>query len=161
MFRVILIATDGTQTGDAAVAFAGNLAIEQGWCRVRVVHVDELIPGHGGLHHSQALEPEIQTRIKDQVSELQADGLDAEYELRQVVTRSPAHAIAEAASALDADLIVLGNVEDGPLRGLLLGGVAHRLLQIAPCPVLVVPKTVSREKSGRVPLRVVHGTPEG
>jgi hypothetical protein len=51
---------------------------------------DELIPGHGGLHHSQALEPEIQTRIKDQVSELQADGLEAEYELRQVVTRNPA-----------------------------------------------------------------------
>jgi nucleotide-binding universal stress UspA family protein len=161
MFRVILIATDGTQAGDAAVAFAGNLASEQGCCRVRVVHVDELIPGHGGLHHSQALEPEIQTRVKDQVAELQADGLDAEYELRQVVTRNPAHAIAEAASAVDADLIVLGNVEDGRLRSLLLGGVAHRLLQIAPCPVLVVPKTLGPENNGRVPLRVVRGTAGG
>jgi nucleotide-binding universal stress UspA family protein len=161
MFRVILIATDGTQAGDAAVAFAGNLAIEQGWCRVRVVHVDELIPGHGGLHHSQALEPEIQTRVKDQVADLQADGLDAEYELRQVVTRNPARAIAEAASTVDADLIVLGNVEDGRLRGLLPGGVAHRLLQIAPCPVLVVPKTLGPENNGRVPLRVVRGAAEG
>jgi putative copper export protein len=43
--------------------------------RLRVVHVDELIPGHGGVHHAQALEPEIQARIKEQVSELIADGL--------------------------------------------------------------------------------------
>jgi len=34
---------------------------------------------------------------------------------------------------------VLGSVGSGPLKGLLLGSVAHRLLQIAPCPVLVIP----------------------
>lgn len=154
MFRVILVATDGSEAGDAAVAYARTLAVEHG-CRVRVVHVDELIPGHGGVHHSQALEPEIQARIKEQVVELQAAGLDAEYELRQVVTRSPAHAIAGAARAIDADLIVLGNVEDGRLRGLLLGGVAHRLLQIARCPVLVVPRLLSSGKHDRLPLRIV------
>ncbi len=157
MFRVILIATDGTEAGDAALAYGRDLAVEQG-CRMRVVHVDELIPGHGGVHHSQALEPEIQTRIKAQVSELQADGLDAEYELRQVATRSSAHAIVGAASAVDADLIVLGNVEDGPLRGLLLGGVAHRLLQIARCAVLIVPRTFEPRTKNRVSLRVVDLT---
>ena len=125
---------------------------------MRVVHVDELIPGHGGVHHSQALEPEIQTRIKAQVSELQADGLDAAHELRQVATRSSAHAIAGAASAVDADLIVLGNVEDGPLRGLLLGGVAHRGLQIARCAVLIVPRTFEPRTKNRVSLRVVDLT---
>jgi nucleotide-binding universal stress UspA family protein len=159
MFRVILIATDGTEAGDAAIAYARDLAIEHG-CRVRVVHVDELIPGHGGIHHSQALEPEIQTRIKHQVSELQADGLDAEYELRQVVTRSSAHAITDAASAVDADLIVLGNVEGGPLSGLFLGGVAPRLLQIARCAVLVVPRTFEPRKKNRVSLQVVDLTLE-
>ena len=30
MFRVTLIATDGIEAGDAAVAFARNLAVEQG-----------------------------------------------------------------------------------------------------------------------------------
>ena len=155
MFRVILIATDGTEAGDAALAYGREIAIEQG-CRMRVVHVDELIPGRGGVHHSQALEPEIQTRIRGQVSELQSDGLDAEFELRQAVTRSSAHAIAGAATAVDADLIVLGNVEDGPLKGLFLGGVAHRLLQIAHCAVLVVPKTFEPRPRNRVSLRVVN-----
>jgi nucleotide-binding universal stress UspA family protein len=138
MFKVVLIATDGSEAGDLAMSFAKDLAVDQK-ARVVVVHVDELMPGHGGAHHTQALEPEIQTRINGQVSGLLADGLDAQYEVYQVGPSGPAHAIADAAAAADADLIVLGSVGSGPLKGLLLGSVAHRLLQIAPCPVLVIP----------------------
>jgi nucleotide-binding universal stress UspA family protein len=70
----------------------------------------------------------------------QAAGLDARFELLHMTVTSPAHAIADAAAGI-ADLIVLGNVGSGPLKGLLLGSVAYRMLQIAPCPVLVVPKS--------------------
>jgi nucleotide-binding universal stress UspA family protein len=83
----------------------------------------------------------IQTKIKDQVAQAQADGLDAQYEVFQVGPSGPAHAIADAAAASSIDLIVLGSVGGGTLKGLLLGSVAHRLLQIAPCPVLVIPTT--------------------
>jgi nucleotide-binding universal stress UspA family protein len=138
VFKVVLIATDGSAAGDLAVSFAKDLAVDQK-SRLVVVHVDELMPGHGGAHHAQILEPEIQARIKEQVSGLQADGLDAQYEVYQVGPSGPAHAIADAAAAAGADLIVLGSVGSGPLKGLLLGSVAHRLLQIAPCPVLVIP----------------------
>ncbi|MGA7988876.1 MAG: universal stress protein [Candidatus Dormiibacterota bacterium] len=104
-----------------------------------VVYVDELVPGHGGAQHVQPLEPELKAKIRDQVSALQADGLEAEFEVHQVTMSGPAHAIADAAAAAQADLILLGSVGSGPLKGLLLGSVAHRLLQIAPCPVLVIP----------------------
>ncbi len=140
MFKVIVVATDGSDSGDRAMSLAKDLAIEQK-SRLIVAHVDEFIPGHGGAHHSQIMEPEIQSRIKGQVAELQAAGFDAEFNLTNVVTGGPAHAIADAAAVAEADLIVVGNVGSGPLKGLLLGSVAHRLLQIAPCPVLVVPKT--------------------
>ncbi len=140
MFKVVLVATDGSEAGDLAMAFAKDLAVDQK-ARLVVVHVDELMPGHGGAHHDQALEPEIQTRIKDQVSTLEADGLDAKFDVYQVGPSGPAHAIADAAATETADLIVLGSVGSGPLKGLLLGSVAHRLLQIAPCPVLVIPTT--------------------
>jgi nucleotide-binding universal stress UspA family protein len=138
MFKVVVVATDGSDPGDLAMAFAKDLAIDQK-ARLLVVYVDELVPGHGGAHHAQALEPEIKSRIGDQVAALQADGLDVEFQIHQVKVSGPAHAIADAASDAGADLIVLGSVGSGPLKGLLLGSVAHRLLQIAPCPVLVVP----------------------
>jgi nucleotide-binding universal stress UspA family protein len=138
MFKVVVVATDGSEPGDLAMAFAKDLAVDQK-ARLIVVYVDELVPGHGGAHHAQALEPEIKTKIGDQVTALKADGLDADFEVHQVKVSGPAHAIADAASDAKADLIILGSVGSGPLKGLLLGSVAHRLLQIAPCPVLVVP----------------------
>jgi nucleotide-binding universal stress UspA family protein len=136
MFKAILIATDGSKAGDLALVYATELAVDQK-ARLLVVHVDELVPGHGGAHHVQALEPEIKTRIAEQVAALKADGLHVDFEVHRVTYSGPAHAIADAAAT--ADLIVLGSVGSGPLKGLLLGSVAHRLLQIAPCPVLVVP----------------------
>jgi nucleotide-binding universal stress UspA family protein len=142
MFKVVVVATDGSDPGDLAMAFAKDLAVDQK-ARLLVIYVDELVPGHGGAHHAQALEPEIKTKIGDQVTALKADGVDAEFEVHQVKVSGPAHAIADAASAAHADLIVLGSVGSGPLKGLLLGSVAHRLLQIAPCPVLVVPARTS------------------
>jgi nucleotide-binding universal stress UspA family protein len=138
MFKLIVVATDGSPAGDLAVEFGKDLVVDQK-ARMIVVYVDELVPGHGGAHHAQALEPEIKTSIGDQVAKLKADGIDAEFEVHQVKVSGPAHAIADAATIAQADLIVLGSVGSGPLKGLLLGSVAHRLLQIAPCPVLVVP----------------------
>jgi nucleotide-binding universal stress UspA family protein len=139
MFNIILIAVDGSEAGDLAMSFATDLAVEQK-SRLLVVHVDELVLARAsGAQHSQVLEPEIQTKIRDQVSGLQAGGLDAQFKLYQVAVGGPAHVIADAAADARADLIVLGSVGSGPLKGLLLGSVAHRLLQIAPCPVLVVP----------------------
>jgi nucleotide-binding universal stress UspA family protein len=139
MFKVIVIATDGSESGDRAMSLAKELAREHK-SRVVVAHVDEYVPGHGGAHHAQVMEPEIQTRIKEEVAALQAAGFDAQLQVTQVVTGGPAHAIVDTATEVKADLIVVGNVGSGPLKGLLLGSVAHRLLQIAPCPVLVVPK---------------------
>jgi len=160
MFRTILIATDGMESGDAAVAYARDLALEQR-SRLRLVHIDELIPVRGGVHHLQPLEPEIRAKIRGQVSDLQGDGLEADFEVRQIVAKSPAHAIAGAATAVDADLIVLGDMDDGMVRGVFRGGLARRLMQLARCAVLVVPRRREPVGSNRVQLRVVDSTAEG
>jgi nucleotide-binding universal stress UspA family protein len=135
MFNLILVATDGSEGGDRAMSLARDLAVEQG-AQLRVVHVNEMGNQEGA--DLQRARKAIHKKIEDQVSRLQADGLDAQFELLQMTITSPAHAIADAAAGM-ADLIVLGNVGSGPLKGLLLGSVAYRMLQIAPCPVLVVP----------------------
>jgi nucleotide-binding universal stress UspA family protein len=50
----------------------------------------------------------------------------------------PAEALAEAAS--DLDLLLLGSRGYGPVKGTLLGSVSARVMAVAPCPVMVVPR---------------------
>jgi nucleotide-binding universal stress UspA family protein len=50
----------------------------------------------------------------------------------------PAEAVLRAAEHTGADLIVLGSRGLGPLRGLWLGSVSHKIAQLAPTPVLTV-----------------------
>jgi nucleotide-binding universal stress UspA family protein len=61
----------------------------------------------------------------------------------------PAHALAQLASDVEADLVVVGTHGRGGLARLLLGSVAGAVVRLAPCPVLVVrPK---RETATDVP----------
>lgn len=57
----------------------------------------------------------------------------------QVVDDRPAPALVAAADEHDAEVIVVGTWSESPLRGLLLGSVAHKLLQLSDRPVLCVP----------------------
>ncbi len=57
----------------------------------------------------------------------------------QVEPGEPARQIAKWARALDADLVVVGTRGRGRIAELFLGCVARRVLEQAPCDVLVVP----------------------
>jgi nucleotide-binding universal stress UspA family protein len=56
-----------------------------------------------------------------------------------VVDERPAQALVDAADEHDAMVIVVGTWTESPLRGALLGSVAHKLLQLSTRPVLCVP----------------------
>jgi nucleotide-binding universal stress UspA family protein len=64
------------------------------------------------------------------------DDLDARGELLE---GDPVETLA-ALDERDADLLVCGSRGYGPLRRVLLGGVATRLMRRAACPVMVVPR---------------------
>ena len=57
----------------------------------------------------------------------------------EVVESRPAPALVAVADEHDAEVIVVGTWNESPLRGLLLGSVAHKLLQLSDRPVLCVP----------------------
>jgi nucleotide-binding universal stress UspA family protein len=67
--------------------------------------------------------------------QLRARGLDVEELTREGY---PATVIEEAAEQLEADLIVIGSRGRSGLKHLLLGSIAERVVQKAPCPVLTV-----------------------
>ncbi len=62
---------------------------------------------------------------------------------RTVLVGTPHTAIVEYATAHDADVIVIGTHGYGPMKHLLLGSVAERVVRQAPCLVLTVPLRAS------------------
>ncbi len=58
--------------------------------------------------------------------------------VRCLLQGEPADAILEEAARRRVDLMVVGCRGLGELSALLLGSVSHKLLQLAPCPVLAV-----------------------
>lgn len=65
---------------------------------------------------------------------------------QRLLSGDPAEEIAEAAK--DLDLLLLGSRGYGPLRRALLGGVAGRVMRLAPCPVLVLPRGAGSDPLG-------------
>jgi nucleotide-binding universal stress UspA family protein len=72
------------------------------------------------------------------VAELQQAGVTAEGAVRPSASASPAGTILQEARDADAGMIVLGSRGLSDLGGLLLGSVAHKVIQLSTCPVLVV-----------------------
>lgn len=57
----------------------------------------------------------------------------------------PAMALSRHARATDVDVLVSGSRGYGAVGRVLLGGVSSKLMRMAPCPVIVVPRSVSPE----------------
>jgi nucleotide-binding universal stress UspA family protein len=153
MFTTILVASDGSDTADRLVTVAQSLAKEDG-ANVVVAHVNELMAGRGGAHPVHPNEDLLQDKVRMQVADLKAAGLDAEIHMQSTIGKA-AKSIARMAIECHADLIVAGASRHGPLADLVFGTAGQRMYRLAPCPVLVVP----RKNPGptRHGLRVVDG----
>ena len=138
MFKTIVLGLDGSELSDRAIPVAEELAQKNGG-HIEVVRVRELMPGRAGGYPVHPDEDELEAKVRKQVEELNSAGTKASLHLVTTVTHGPAHAIAEVAEEVHADLIAVGTRGHAPVAGLLLGSVTQRLLHISPCPVLAVP----------------------
>ncbi len=135
MFKTIVVAHDGSQASDGALAYAVELAGNAS-ARVVVTHVRQLIAGRGAgpLYLDQ---PEREARIRHQVEALQEAGIEAEMEVHSSIG-APSRVIATAARRASADLVIAGTGHSSSLVGRVLGSVPLGLLQRSPCPLLTV-----------------------
>jgi nucleotide-binding universal stress UspA family protein len=78
---------------------------------------------------------EAESALGKTAEALRAQGFEVEVVVREGY---PATVIEEEAQRLGADLIVIGTRGLSGLKHLLLGSVAERVVQRAPCPVLTV-----------------------
>lgn len=57
----------------------------------------------------------------------------------QLVAQKPADALIEVAREVNARMVVVGTVGEGPITGAILGSVVLKLVQLCPVPIHVVP----------------------
>jgi nucleotide-binding universal stress UspA family protein len=134
MLEKLLLAVDDSEHRRKALAAVAELA-RVGGGSVHVVHVRELhypvsprVSGDTG-EEAQALVDEV-------LAELERAGVKAEGSVA-TSSGSAARAILDHAAEVGATLIVVGSHGRSALGGL-LGGVAHKVIQLSACPVLVV-----------------------
>jgi nucleotide-binding universal stress UspA family protein len=142
VFKVIVLGLDGSDESDSAIPVAQELAQKEGGS-IEVVHVRELFVGRAGGYPVHVDEDELEAKVRKQVDDLKKAGTKANLHVVTAASHGPAHAIADVADDVHADLIAVGTRGHGPVAGLLLGSVTNRLLHISKCPVLAVPPAQS------------------
>jgi nucleotide-binding universal stress UspA family protein len=136
MNRTVIWATDGSDCADLALREAIRLA-DWGGGRVLAAHCDQRLIGRAAEWPVIPNEDERLTKIRHQVADLRAAGVDIDLVVR-TSHRHAADVVSEVAAEEDAMLIVCGTRGAGAFAGAFLGSFAQRLLHVAPCPVVCV-----------------------
>ncbi len=137
----ILVATDGSAGGSAAVDAALDLARETG-ALVTVVCVRHLPELLGSPLYQRAVSHELRegrTVIDDAAARAKRAGVAVESEL---LSGHAAEEVARLATSRDVDLIVVGSHGRGRIATAVLGSVAAEIVHTADRPVLVVKQRV-------------------
>ncbi len=142
MFETIVWATDGSELADRALSLVTELARVHG-AKVVAVHANEIVSGRLSGAPLLADEEALHAKIGAQAAALRDGGLTAEVTVVGRARTAVAELIVEAATAISADLIVVGTHGRGVAAGAILGSVANDLLRLSDCPILVV--TAARE----------------
>lgn len=126
----ILLAVDGSEHSRAAVQTVQDFALASGSCADCQVKILGALPHTEGSNQAVYLYP-----LQQAQKMLAESGIQTSLEL---VQGFPAEVILDFASAHQPELIVLGAKGLRATFGILLGGVAQRVVEYAECPVLVI-----------------------
>lgn len=149
MFSRVMVATDGSVFGDAAVPVAADLAhAYHGTLDVVYVIPDPLIHlvatgpySYSGPAEDRAGREGGELALRRSVAQalaLKLDGLKVEGRLFDGLTRDVASSLIEAAATLHAEVVVMSTHGHGGLLKTLLGSVAERVLRQVRVPVLLI-----------------------
>ncbi len=145
MFRRILLALDGDDSGPVATSFAIALA-RSSRAAVQVVHVNEyLAGGRGPTCESEADAVGVVTRA---MTDLEEAGVPAAGATYRTATFDVPAAICELAEQCRADVIVLGS-RRRRFGSFLRRSMRDRVTRRTQLPVLLAPAPLEVERSGR------------
>jgi nucleotide-binding universal stress UspA family protein len=135
VFQKVLLAVDGSQHSAKAVPVAVDVAKKSGG-QVVVFHAREYLVAKGGVY-AQEDESEAKELVDRIVAEVASAGVKACGRVVTALEGRAARAILQESEAEGTDAIVMGCRGHGDLAGLLLGSVAHKVIQLSHCTVVV------------------------
>jgi nucleotide-binding universal stress UspA family protein len=139
VFRRVLVAIKD----ESQIEHAVELAQRAGASEARVLHLN-LRESIGGRRYPLETESSAAGIVEAAVLELRLAGIPATGQVLPALFDRAAQAINGDAAQWGADLIVLGVPRRGRFASRLLGSVALRVQQHAPCPVLVASALADR-----------------
>lgn len=135
MFERILLAIDTSEHSRKAVDAAAEIA-SRFRSEMLVVHVREPVLAETGDHLETNTDA---SEVAEWAAEiLRSAGVRAQISVCHSGPRGVAGALLAAASDFRPGLIVMGSRGLTELKGLLLGSVSHKMVQLADAPVLTV-----------------------
>lgn len=144
MDEKFLVGLDGSECGQRAV----KAALHQAAVSHASVVVSYVIPW-SPFTFSTAEENALRHKRREEELSRAAEMLLAPEQKRfeavgipcEIVARHghPAKTLVQLAREHEVSMIIIGVIGDTPLKSRFLGGTASTLIQISPCPVLVVP----------------------
>jgi nucleotide-binding universal stress UspA family protein len=138
MFKTLLHANDGSEPAFRALKMAIDIA-RQDTAALHLVCVEEIPPMPEYLEEIREAKGTAARRFHTVVERARhmakAGGIDLHM---HVLSGHPVRVIVDLASRIHADLMVIGATGHSALYERLIGSRADRIVQLAPCPVLVV-----------------------
>jgi nucleotide-binding universal stress UspA family protein len=138
MFNNILLSYDGSVHSQSAARLAAELASQQNEPSLWLVCVVESISDQLQEPFSSQLIASRTTTGQALIGEALKIIGDRVAVRRELLFGDVAECVVNVAETRGCDLIVMGTRGLGPLRGLLLGSKAQRVVSLAQCPVLLV-----------------------
>jgi nucleotide-binding universal stress UspA family protein len=139
--RQILVAVDFSEHAEPVIEWGTHLAEEHG-SRLILLHAYHLpveFQQLEGAYLPQDFWANVKTEALQHLAkyaeEISRKGIEVETVVREGY---PATVIEEEAARQNADLVVIGTRGLSGIKHLLLGSIAERVVQKAPCPVLTV-----------------------
>jgi len=138
----ILLAIDGSENSLRAAEYAANLMVHIPGSRITLVYVDTLatvIKTRGGAlprDYEDVVNQEAK-RTLERAEKIFSDK-QIPYNAKVLEGYDVAETICDYAKECNYDQIIMGTRGLGSIKGIILGSVSHKVIQIAPCPVIFV-----------------------
>jgi nucleotide-binding universal stress UspA family protein len=140
MYNRILVAIDGSKMSNKALKSAFQIAKER-YSKVGVIHVEKNVMLSENMTTDSI--DEIYSKITHEVDGLfdEAKALAKEEDLEidtHYVMGDPAVQIVKTAEQENYQLIIMGSRGLGAIKGIVMGSVSYKVLQLSHCPVLII-----------------------